>query len=321
MTRCVWSRTFESGTKFELTGRAADLNVLLLVQTFRMWNVRRSESRDVPGREALTTAVAAPVLEARHIARHFGAVVALADASLALHPREVLGLVGDNGAGKSTLLKILSGILSASERRDPHRRQAGAAAARAGRDGCGDRDGLPGPRAGRHDDGLPERLSRPRGAVDQPAGPAVQPRRRPRDAEPRPARCWTRCRSRSRRSTSRSKACRAASASASPIARALLWGRRIVILDEPTAALGVRETEQVLDVIRDLRKHDVSVIVVSHNMQQLMTRRRPHHGDAARPHHRHAHGQGHPGLRDRRADHRRHPADDSRGGQRSPQPA
>ncbi len=76
-----------------------------------MWNVRRSESRDVPGREALTTAVAAPVLEARDIAKHFGAVVALAGASLALYPREVLGLVGDNGAGKSTLLKILSGVL------------------------------------------------------------------------------------------------------------------------------------------------------------------------------------------------------------------
>ena len=55
------------------------------------------------------------------------------------------------------------------------------------------------------------------------------------------------------------------------IARALLWGRRIVILDEPTAALGVRETGQVLEVIRDLRQHDVSVIIVSHNMQQLMS--------------------------------------------------
>ena len=54
------------------------------------------------------------------------------------------------------------------------------------------------------------------------------------------------------------------------IARAILWGRRIVILDEPTAALGVRESRQVLDVIKDLRNHQVSVIVVSHNMQQLM---------------------------------------------------
>jgi ABC-type sugar transport system ATPase subunit len=55
------------------------------------------------------------------------------------------------------------------------------------------------------------------------------------------------------------------------IARALLWGRRIVILDEPTAALGVRETGQVLEVIAGLRDQNVSVIIVSHNMQQLMS--------------------------------------------------
>ena len=89
------------------------------------------------------------------------------------------------------------------------------------------------------------------------------------------------------------------------IARAMLWGRRIVILDEPTAALGVRETEQVLDVIRDLRKHDVSVIVVSHNMQQLMsiadriTVMRLGRTIATRA------VKDTAGLRDRRADHRR----------------
>jgi ABC-type sugar transport system ATPase subunit len=53
------------------------------------------------------------VLEARRIARRFGAVVALANASIVLKRHEVLGLVGDNGAGKSTLLKILSGVLPA----------------------------------------------------------------------------------------------------------------------------------------------------------------------------------------------------------------
>src|SRR5882724_11716784 len=66
------------------------------------------------GRKAVGNAELEHVLEARHITRNFGAVVALADASLSLRPREVLGLVGDNGAGKSTLLKILSGILGAS---------------------------------------------------------------------------------------------------------------------------------------------------------------------------------------------------------------
>jgi len=54
------------------------------------------------------------------------------------------------------------------------------------------------------------------------------------------------------------------------IARAVLWGRRIVILDEPTAALGVHESEQVLDLVSRLRERQVSVILVTHNMQHLM---------------------------------------------------
>ena len=77
-----------------------------------------------------------------------------------------------------------------------------------------------------------------------------------------------------------------------------------MILDEPTAALGVRETEQVLEVIRDLRRHNVSVIVVSHNMQQLMsiadriTVMRLGRTIATRV------GEGDSGVGDRRADHR-----------------
>ena len=51
------------------------------------------------------------VLHARNISRRYGAVTALADASLTLRRGEVMGLVGDNGAGKSTLLKVLSGAV------------------------------------------------------------------------------------------------------------------------------------------------------------------------------------------------------------------
>ena len=54
------------------------------------------------------------------------------------------------------------------------------------------------------------------------------------------------------------------------IARAVLWGRRIVILDEPTAALGVHESEQVLELVSRLRERKISVILVTHNMQHLM---------------------------------------------------
>ena len=54
------------------------------------------------------------------------------------------------------------------------------------------------------------------------------------------------------------------------IARAVLWGSRIVVLDEPTAALGVRQTELVLSFIEQLRSHAVAVIFISHNMQHVV---------------------------------------------------
>ncbi|HEV7274687.1 MAG TPA: ATP-binding cassette domain-containing protein [Devosiaceae bacterium] len=213
---------------------------------------------------------AAPVLEARHISRHFGAVVALADASLALRKHEVLGLVGDNGAGKSTLLKILSGVIAASS---------------------GDIliDGRPVQLRGAQDamDAGIETVYQDLALVDtMTAYQNVYLGREELAANP-VARFFNLVDDRQMRGRARevldSLAVKIPSINASvkgmsggqrqclAIARALLWGRRIVILDEPTAALGVRETEQVLEVIRDLRKHDVSVIVVSHNMQQLMS--------------------------------------------------
>ena len=211
-----------------------------------------------------------PVLEARHIARHFGAVVALADASLQLYPREVVGLVGDNGAGKSTLLKILSGILQPSagdifiDGRQVHLRRA--------------QDAM--------DAGI-ETVYQDLALVDtMTAYQNVYLGRE--ELSPNPlARIFNLVDDRAMRERARrvldSLQVKVPSVNVSvkgmsggqrqclAIARALLWGRRIVILDEPTAALGVRESEQVLNVIRDLRKHDVSVIIVSHNMQQLMS--------------------------------------------------
>lgn len=210
------------------------------------------------------------VLEARHITKHFGAVVALADASLALRRHEVLGLVGDNGAGKSTLLKILSGVQ--------------------------------GPSSGEvFIDGKPVHLRRAQDAMDagietvyqdlalvdtMSAYQNVYLGREELSKNPI-ARLFNLVDDRQMRDRAREvlnslavkipsinvtvKGMSGGQRQCLAIARALLWGRRIVILDEPTAALGVRETGQVLEVIRDLRKHDVSVVVVSHNMQQLMS--------------------------------------------------
>ncbi len=215
------------------------------------------------------TPVGAPVLEARHMVRRFGAVVALADASLALRRHEVLGLVGDNGAGKSTLLKILSGVLPADdgaiflEGREIQIRRA--------------QDAM--------DAGI-ETVYQDLALVDtMSAYQNVYLGREPL-AKAWPLRLLNLVDDRAMRRRSREvlealavkipsinvsvKGMSGGQRQCLAIARAILWGRRIVILDEPTAALGVRETGQVLDVIRDLRNHDVSVIVVSHNMQQLM---------------------------------------------------
>ena len=211
-----------------------------------------------------------PVLEARHITRHFGAVVALADASLTLRKHEVLGLVGDNGAGKSTLLKILSGIVNPS---------SGEILI----------------------DGKPVHLKRAQDAMDagietvyqdlalvdtMTAYQNVYLGREEVSRNPL-ARFFNLVDDRQMRARAREvldslqvkipsinvtvKGMSGGQRQCLAIARALLWGRRIVILDEPTAALGVRETGQVLDTIRELRKQDVSVIIVSHNMQQLMS--------------------------------------------------
>lgn len=213
--------------------------------------------------------IAAPVLEARHVARRFGAVVALSDASIALRRREVLGLVGDNGAGKSTLLKILSGVIAMDsgqvflEGGEIHIRSA--------------QDAM--------EAGI-ETVYQDLALVDTMSAYQNVYLGREELAKPWLLRVLNLVDDRVMRKRSRevldALAVKVPSINVSvkgmsggqrqclAIARAILWGRRIVILDEPTAALGVRESSQVLDVIRDLRNHDVSVIVVSHNMQQLM---------------------------------------------------
>jgi ABC-type sugar transport system ATPase subunit len=213
--------------------------------------------------------VAETVLEARGITRHFGAVTALADASLALRRHEVLGLVGDNGAGKSTLLKILSGVLPADSGQI-------------------------------FLEGREVRLRRPHDALEAGIETVYQDLAlvdtmsayqnvylgREELARPWPLRLLDLVDDRAMRKRSREvldalavkvpsidvsvKGMSGGQRQCLAIARAILWGRRIVILDEPTAALGVRESRQVLDVIKDLSNHNVSVIVVSHNMQQLM---------------------------------------------------
>lgn len=206
---------------------------------------------------------------ATHITRRFGAVVALADASIHIANGEVLGLVGDNGAGKSTLLKILSGAIPPD---------SGTIMLE------GQEIVLRRPSDALHH-GI-ETVYQDLALVDTMS--AVQNIFLGREelSGRRALRALNLVGDRSMRQQARQvlaelgvkvpsvnvsvKGMSGGQRQCLAIARAVLWGRKIVILDEPTAALGVRESGQVLDLITRLRDRGVGVIVVSHNMQQLM---------------------------------------------------
>jgi fructose transport system ATP-binding protein len=210
-----------------------------------------------------------PVLEARAIVKTFGHVVGLAGVDLSLYPGEVLAIIGDNGAGKSTLIKCLSGAMrpdagemhldgrpvsfgSTQEAREAgietvYQTLAVAPAldiasnmflAREER-----RPGVLGSVFRMLDTGGMKK--RAKNEIDglgistlQNIGQAVE-------------------------------TLSGGQRQAVAVARAAAFGGKVVILDEPTAALGVRESGQVLRLVRDLRSRGLGVILISHNMPNV----------------------------------------------------
>jgi fructose transport system ATP-binding protein len=218
---------------------------------------------------AIPEGIPTPVLQAKGLAKSYGRVVALDDANLELYPGEVLGVIGDNGAGKSTLIKCFSGAVI--------------------------------PDAGEiYIDGEQVRLHSPSDSMA--AGietvyqtlavcPALdigtnlflgRERRKPgilgsvfrmldlggmREA--------------ARKEMSElglltiqdmSQAVETLSGGQRQgvaVARAAAFGQRVIIMDEPTAALGVKESQKVLKLIRDVRDRGIPVILISHNMPHV----------------------------------------------------
>jgi ABC-type sugar transport system ATPase subunit len=213
------------------------------------------------------TSDGAPLLEARAIEKHFGHVVALRDGTFSLAPNEVHAIVGDNGAGKSTLIKVISGVfrpdageISLDGRpvtiANPREaRQLGIETVyqdlalaehldAAANLFLGREEYLPAPLS--WFGFLDKKVMRKRAAeemrklkigiqsVDQPVVELSGGQRQ-----------------------------------AIAVARAIAWGTRIVIMDEPTAALGVRESAMVLELIREVRSHGLAIVMVSHNLPEV----------------------------------------------------
>jgi simple sugar transport system ATP-binding protein len=210
-----------------------------------------------------------PVLEARGIEKNYGAVRALDGVDLRLFSGEVLALIGDNGAGKSTLVRSLSGV----ERPD------GGHIVIDGRR-CDFADALDARAAGietvHQDLGLVDTmdivtnlfLNREvlhRNALLRMLG--VLDRKAMRDQA---AEVLTNLRIRVPSITAKAKQLSGGQRQAVAVGRAAAWGRHIVLMDEPTAALGVEQARHVLELLSSLRERGLGVVLISHNMQDVM---------------------------------------------------
>ncbi|WP_433759751.1 ATP-binding cassette domain-containing protein [Nocardia sp. CA-135398] len=206
------------------------------------------------------TSSTTPVLSLRGIGKTFGAVSALADIDMEVHAGEVVALVGDNGAGKSTLVKVLSGV---------HQPDSGEL----------------------FFDGKPVAIPSPNAALELGIATVFQDlalcenldvvanlflgrelgRTRLSEVEME-TRSWELLGELSARIPS----VRVPIASLSggqrqtvAIARSLLVNPRLIMLDEPTAALGVAQTAEVLNLIERVRAKGLGVIMISHNMEDV----------------------------------------------------
>jgi simple sugar transport system ATP-binding protein len=209
---------------------------------------------------------ATPVIEARGICKYFGAVTALENVSLRLMPGEVLGVVGDNGAGKSTLMKTLSGLQAPSkgellvngqpvhfgsprDARDRGIEMVYQDLALAGNMRIDENIFL-----GR------EQTRRVLGFL-----PLVNHKANAARAQEHLDNLRIHVKSVTQRVEDLSGGQRQAVA----IARATAFDARVVIMDEPTAALAIKEVRKVLDLIKDLKNHGISVILISHRMDDI----------------------------------------------------
>jgi D-xylose transport system ATP-binding protein len=204
-----------------------------------------------------------PLLECSGISKAFGAVQALYQVDFEVRRGEVMALVGDNGAGKSTLIKGIAGIYPFDEGRvrfegSDVRIHSPREAARLGIEVVYQDLAL----ADNLDVVANMFLGRERvrsGVVmDEPAMEGLA-------KETLESLSVTTLRSVRQRVIGLSGGQRQAVA----VAKSVMWNSKLVILDEPTAALGVAQTRQVLDLVRRLAERDLGVVIISHNLHDV----------------------------------------------------
>jgi fructose transport system ATP-binding protein len=210
----------------------------------------------------------APILEGRGLVKRYGHVVALDGADLELYPGEILAIIGDNGAGKSTLIKALSGVLQPDDgeisldgervhfRSPRDARRAGIETVYQDLAVAPSLDIAANIFLGRE-----MRRRGPQGGMLRMLNKGAMRREAARHF----AELKIGIRSMAQPVENLSGGQRQGVA----VARAATWAQRVVIMDEPTAALGVKETRQVLDLIQRVRERGLPVILISHDMPNV----------------------------------------------------
>jgi len=212
--------------------------------------------------------VGVPVLEARGLVKRYGSVTALDGADFDLLPKEILALIGDNGAGKSTLIKALSGAIAPDDGlillngAQMHFR-APLDARRHGIETVY-QDLALAPALDIAENLFLGRELRRHGILGLVFRMADR-QRMLREARAHIANLKIRVGSLTQAVETLSGGQRQGVA----VARAAAFASRVVIMDEPTAALGVKESGQVLDLIREVREQGIPVVLISHNMPQV----------------------------------------------------
>ena len=204
-----------------------------------------------------------PLLELRGVTKSFGSVQALTDVDLEVRHGEVMALVGDNGAGKSTLIKCIAGIYSIDEGQilwegQPVSLNGPKDSARLGIEVvyqdlalCDNLDVVQNMFLGREVHDWFQRLK--------------EPPMEAKTSETLKTLAVTTIRSIRQPVATLSGGQRQSVA----VARAVMWNSKLVILDEPTAALGVSQTEQVLALVKRLAEQGLGVILISHNLHDI----------------------------------------------------
>jgi ABC-type sugar transport system ATPase subunit len=205
------------------------------------------------------------LLRAERISRSFGAVVALQDASLHLPTREITGLVGDNGAGKSTLVKIVSGVLTPDsgtiEFLGKPAHFASPAEARAqGIETVYQDLALAGNLAVWANVYLGRELT---------VGPKILHILDKRAMLSRTSEMLERFMRNVPPIVEPVELLSGGQRQVVAIARAGAWGSKLILMDEPTAALGVAETKAVEDVILEMKRQGLTILIISHNLDQI----------------------------------------------------